>query len=540
MAVFLPSSALIGYLRIALKEPHEQLLLGANLFKIGLAILGFLAIVLAKLPIYNKKRSKLEVVPKSHNNIYLTVFATLFLIAFILRLYRLDNGLWLDEILTDVNYARTSFGEIVTTYDSQNQHFLYSILAHASFLIFGESAWSLRLPAVIFGVASIWALFLLSRKVASNREALLTCALLAFSYHHIWFSQNARGYTGLLFWTIFSTWLFIRGLKEEHIKLWIFYALAAAFGAFTLITMVLIVTGHFTVYLATLYARRNQNWPGKWIPLVGFVLAVAFTFQLYALVLPQAFAGTIQQGSQVAIWKSPLWALFEFVRGFKISFMSIIPAILSLPIFIAGLWSFARENRTLIALHFLPLVFILATALIMKHHLWPRVFFFLLGFGVLVVVRGCMQIGNITHRLFKFQRLTAPQLGTTLCIALILVSAGSIPSVYGPKQDYLGAVSFLEKSRIPGDVIVIVGAATIPFKHYYGVDWKEVEVAEDLKAIRSEAKRTWLAYTLPPHLDAAYPEIMEIIRNDFKLIKQFYGTLNGGTIYVSRFDIPLK
>ena len=518
----------------------EKLARGYTFFRIGLAVIGSSLILLGGISEINTFRASINRLAKPYKRSGLVIFLSIILASLALRLFRLNDGLWLDEILTEVNYARASFREIVTTYDSQNQHFLYSILAHTSFLIFGESAWALRLPAVLFGVTSIWALFLLARQVASTREALLACALLAFSYHHIWFSQNARGYTGLLFWTIISGYLFIRGIKEEHIKIWILYALAAAFGAYTHITMVFVVFGHFTIYLGILYARRKQKWLGKWIPLLGFGLAMAFTFQLYAPVLPQAFGGTIQQGSHVAFWKNPLWTLFEFVRGFKISFISIIPAFIALTIFVAGLWSFVNENRTLVALIFLPLVFLLGTALIMRHHLWPRLFFFVLGFGVLIVVRGCMQIGSITHRLLKFQRLTAFQLGTTLCIIIILVSVVSVPSVYGPKQDYLGAISFLKKNRIPGDVIVTVGAAAIPFKHYYGVDWKEVEGAEDLKAIRSQAKRTWLAYTLPPHLEAAYPEIMEIIRNDFKLIKQFYGTLNGGTIFISRFDIPLK
>ena len=54
----------------------------------------------------------------------------------ILRLYRLGEGLWLDEITTYLKYARLPFMEIVTKFDSENQHFLYSILAHISIQIF--------------------------------------------------------------------------------------------------------------------------------------------------------------------------------------------------------------------------------------------------------------------------------------------------------------------------------------------------------------------------------------------------------------------
>ncbi len=128
----------------------------------------------------------------------------LLLVSMAVRLYQLGSGLWFDEIMTLKEYARLPYLEIVTRFKSENQHFLYSLLAHSSILLFGESAWSLRLPAVLFGVGSIWAVYMLGAEVTDRKQAFLASALLAFSYHHLWFSQNARGYTGLLFWTSYQ------------------------------------------------------------------------------------------------------------------------------------------------------------------------------------------------------------------------------------------------------------------------------------------------------------------------------------------------
>src|SRR5262249_46553502 len=157
-----------------------------------------------------------------------TILALILFSATALRFYGLNDGLWHDEVLTYVTYARLPFGEIISTYYDQNQHFLYTLLAHASLSIFGDSTWSLRLPAVVFGVGSIWALYLFGVQASTEREALLTAALLTFSYYHVWFSQNARGYIGLLFWTILASWLLLRGLREKQTRLWLGYALAAA------------------------------------------------------------------------------------------------------------------------------------------------------------------------------------------------------------------------------------------------------------------------------------------------------------------------
>ena len=129
------------------------------------------------------------------------------LAALALRFYRLGSDLWFDEVLTLVEFARPPLGAIITRFPSPNQHMLYSVLAHAALVTCGESAWALRLPAVFFGLGSLWALFLLGRRLIGTREALLATAIMTVSYHHVWFSQNARGYTALLFFATLATWL---------------------------------------------------------------------------------------------------------------------------------------------------------------------------------------------------------------------------------------------------------------------------------------------------------------------------------------------
>ena len=42
-------------------------------------------------------------------------------------------------------------------------------------------------------------MYLFGTEAANRKEGLLGAALLTFSYQHVWFSQNARGYTALLF-----------------------------------------------------------------------------------------------------------------------------------------------------------------------------------------------------------------------------------------------------------------------------------------------------------------------------------------------------
>src|SRR5262245_50050613 len=84
---------------------------------------------------------------------------------------RLGTGLWFDEIITLVDFVRLPTAELVRTFSSFNNHVLYSLEAQAAIALFGETAWALRLPAMLFGVAGVAALWWFGRQIVSVSEA---------------------------------------------------------------------------------------------------------------------------------------------------------------------------------------------------------------------------------------------------------------------------------------------------------------------------------------------------------------------------------
>ncbi|HWQ03181.1 MAG TPA: glycosyltransferase family 39 protein, partial [Candidatus Nitrosotenuis sp.] len=165
----------------------------------------------------------------------------------------LDRGLWLDEYYTLIRSIRRPLGEILTIFPGDTQHMLHAVLARIFVVLFGEHAWTIRLPAVMFGVGAVPALYFCAREMTSRREALLGSALLTVSYHHVWFSQNARGYTGMLFFTLLSTYFLLRGLKSGERKLFVWYAVCAALGVFAHLTTVFLIAAHALVSAAVLW-----------------------------------------------------------------------------------------------------------------------------------------------------------------------------------------------------------------------------------------------------------------------------------------------
>ncbi len=531
-----PSMFLIECFRKLPQDPvlAGRLLTGALLFRVGLVTLGTVLIALSAQNI--RKRLGWQSTAQATTDPRDTYRIPLWLLLIVstgLRLYKLGEGLWLDEIAMYVKYLTLPFGALLTTYDSENQHLLFTILARLFTYLPIENTWAMRLPAVLFGVASIWALYVLGKELSTRREAFLSASLLSLSYYHIWFSQNARGYTGLLFWTLFTSWFFVRALSGSQTRLWIYYACTVALGIFTQFIMIFIAAGHFLIYLYFAFIRPQPaiRWTGL---LLGFALAGLLAFQLYALVLPQ-FLNTIGMKGTVAIWNNPLWTLRELIRGMKVSFMGSFAALAALLVFFAGLWSYARSKPLLIWLLILPPVLGSIVIIALGHPLWPRFFFFTFGFGALIVVRGGMTIGKLAAKRLPMspsRAARADKAGLLFCCCLILVSAFSIPVAYLPKQDFVGAQHFVEENRRPGDAVVTVGRVVYPYSKFYRTNFTEVTSIETLNEVRRNSERTWLLYMIPEDVQAVYPEIMASIQNNFKTVKKFPSPLADGTIFV--------
>ena len=539
VGLILPSRTLIDALRGTPPEALRQdLLLGAQLFKLGLVLLGVASVVLGG--IWSQPSSVVSSQPASRPRGAWVLLGGILLVSLGLRLYKLNSGLWHDEVITYVNYVSMPLGEIFSTYRDQNQHFLFSILARIATDLFGDGGWSLRLPAVLFGVGSIWALYLFASEVTGKGEALLGTALLAFSYQHVWFSQNARGYTGLLFWTLLASWAFLTAQRRSDRRYWILYSFFCALGVYTHMSMLFVMLGHFVSYgLDSVRdpAKRHLKAHLDFLASVG--LAGLLIFQLHALVLPQI----LHHGNEVSTvpaWKNPLWALFEFVSALKISFSSGIVVAAALAVFGLGVWDFTRRRREVIYFFAIPCAVTAAVVIGGGHHLWPRFFFFAFGFMCMIVVRGVFRTVGTAIVLSHLPTRSVPVLQAAACSFLILFSALSIPHAYVPKQDFLGALKYVQSEMADGDAITTVGLAGFTYEKLYRKPWPGIETLSQLNAIRAHASRTWLIYTFPPEARAVYPDIMALVDRDFRTLRVFPGSVGSGAIFVCRFDSNLR
>lgn len=479
------------------------------------------------------------------------LLALLMVLGLILRLWRLNTDLWYDELLTLLNYVRLPAGHILSRLPDQNNHILFSLLSSVSVQIFGENSWAVRLPSVVFGVMSIWALFLLGRLVIGTRQALLASALITVSYHHIWFSQNARGYMALLFFSLLSTWLWLEALNRRGWSYWIWYCLAVTLGMLSHMTMLFVVCAHVAVYLLTLITSksswRNPVAQSRWKPFVAWSLCISLTLQMYALALPEFLSVGLHEVSLESEWTNPWWLITETVRNLRLGFVGVAGLFVGGALLIGGWVHIAKRDWRAAAVLVLPAVLAGGTVLVLGHNLWPRFFFFCMGFALLILIHGAMSFPSILlrwvrNRMFSLWPYRQPTeqigYGSGLATAMLLIvgSISMLPRNYvHPKQDYSGARDYVESHRASADQVVAVGLAGIAYKRYFAPTWVMAQTHEELESARtSSGDNLWLVYTLAVEVKSYRPDVWQVIQNDFEIVKVFPGTLGGGEVFVCR------
>jgi len=122
--------------------------------------------------------------------------------------------------------------------------FLYAQAASAA--LFGLNDFSLRLPSVLFGVAAIFAAYVLAKSVFNRQVGFLTAAIMTFSVWEIEMSRFARFYTAFQCMYLISLLCFYRGFMLGE-RLYQFWFAVAAFITFSTHELAVFLTTCFLI-----------------------------------------------------------------------------------------------------------------------------------------------------------------------------------------------------------------------------------------------------------------------------------------------------
>ncbi len=184
------------------------------------------------------------------------------LVAVLLRFYHLvDIPFTHDELSTLFRTYYTSFDDLIKmgvigdTHPAGLQVFVYYFK-----MIFGSEEWVIKIPFLLFGLVSIWLVYVIYSKWYNKTLGLISASFLATLQYTVMYSQIARPYISGMFFVLalvyFWNALFIE--KKQHWSNYVGYVLMADLCLYNhhfsaLMAVIISVTGLF-------FADRRTSW----------------------------------------------------------------------------------------------------------------------------------------------------------------------------------------------------------------------------------------------------------------------------------------
>jgi 4-amino-4-deoxy-L-arabinose transferase-like glycosyltransferase len=273
------------------------------------------------------RRGVLSLLTRSESTVFFMVL--LFYIG--CRLWYLDYGLWNDEVFS-VWTARLNWTDLVGRVVEDIVHPpLFYLLLKCWILIGGESLFWLRLFPAITAMAALVPFYLLCRELKLGALAVnLALVLMSVNEFLVTWAQNLRMYSLLLFFTLWSLWLFGKFLNSpsERTKLLL--------GLFA-VNLCLVYTQNYgwlviaaELFYVLVFERRS------FLPLAISVACVSMAFVPWAYAVAEA--ATNKEGLSQLNWIArPDWrdfiAYFGTLNGLFLRDMRIA----ALPTFFGAL-----------------------------------------------------------------------------------------------------------------------------------------------------------------------------------------------------------
>lgn len=469
--------------------------------------------------------------------------AAILLVAAVLRIVGLDGPLWYDEILTLDTHILLPWQDLMQSY-SMNHHYLHNLQAKAAIDIFGYENWVVRLPSMVFGTASIAAAWWLARDIAGTRIAHLVAALLAVSYHHIWFSQNARGYAELAFWGTLGMVFFLRGLDRPSIGIWLAYAVTLVLATFTHLTGLFLFAAQGIVWLIALGTAGARGTIGRSLvtmPALGYCFGLILTVLVYLPVLGSLSdtVGAVSETSAVDVmseYQSPLWTMTEAVRSAVGSLGPLVSLLAGSVVFLSVLGGIVSRRGSpwfgLVVLAHICMTLALLGALGMR--IWPRFFFVDIAFLMILIVLGVRAVCNA-------MALGRPCLAKwffgAASVAMLVLSVGLATRNYtAAKQNLSGAFDLVETIREDADRVYAVGPAAKVFQNHFGADWQQILEPAEFDAAVGEPGSLWVVVAFPQRNFRKIPRLLDDLDGPLAVYERFPGTLGDGAVLILRRD----
>ena len=270
------------------------------------------------------------------------------LVAFFLRIYRLGyHDLWHDEMCSFFEFI--SLKNLFRFWDPP----LYFAILAGWTKIFGLSEFSLRFPSLLFSLACIPVIYLFGKELFNKSAGLYAAAIAALSPFYLWYAQEARCYSLMLFLALLSGYFQFLFIKRRENKFLYWCVISSILGIYTHQYYIFFAI----TQLVCCIILRGKKWSVK-VLIVSLLVPLSFIPQLRGF-WPRMSLIRRAWWPPASNWKSLLITIENFNLGYNSHLLTyLIFSILSLILFISAVWLIKKEKSIRRAFLFCLILFI--------------------------------------------------------------------------------------------------------------------------------------------------------------------------------------
>lgn len=385
--------------------------------------------------------------------------------ALALRLISLNQSLWLDEGINILAAKNFSFLGMITQYAQADFHPPgWFIILWVWTKLFGYSEIATRIPSVIFGVITIYVIYLIGKKMVSKNLGLITAILLSVNPLHIYYSQEARMYSLAALAVSVNILFLLKLVKGEKLNI-LFLSLSnlAIFASDYLAYFIFPAEGFF---LLLTYKKEIIK---KW--LMAFAIAALLGIWWLPIFFQQLNTGSIASAN-LPTWKFvtgtfdfktlPLTFVKFIIGRISLADKTIYAAILLPVCSLFGLLLLRGVKQTdsvtrklLVSWLVIPVFIAAAVSAAIPVYNYFRVLFIMPGFLILIS-QGIMSFDK---------RLRYIVFGLVLLIEVFSALVYLLNPAY-QREDWKGVVNYL-KSKDQNSIVLFESSGILPPFDYY-------------------------------------------------------------------------
>ncbi|MFH1182039.1 MAG: glycosyltransferase family 39 protein [Candidatus Woesearchaeota archaeon] len=214
---------------------------------------------------------------KPKSNLVTLILVTTLLLATIVRVCDIGKEpYWLDEAIS-IRQSQGSYSDAISLIKVDNHLPVYISILWGWVHLFGTSETSSRMLSAIFGIASVFMIFLVGRKMFNSKVGLIASIFLALSKIGVYYSQESRLYSLFLFLSLLSVYSYLLFSEKQSLKHGLLYFLSSLLMLYTHLFAVLIIAIQNLHYFANNYRKL------RWMVMQA-LLALSFAPWLFVLI----------------------------------------------------------------------------------------------------------------------------------------------------------------------------------------------------------------------------------------------------------------